>query len=167
MSQFSATYGKDSSNPDTPPTPTSSPPADDVQGHYRQNPVPNGDTTFQTATDPYPQPAKRAAFPAESAPSSPARAEYPQSPTAAEGSPSASPTGRARSSSRPQSMIQTYQPTPMDVNEDTIPELQPIFTFLNSHQNKLYQEGYFLKLDDQDSRKSHLSRLSDEGAAPC
>lgn len=49
-------------------------------------------------------------------------------------------------------MVQTYQPTLMDVNEDTIPELQPIFTFLNSHQNKLYQEGYFLKLDDQDTR---------------
>ncbi|KAM0287745.1 hypothetical protein ACHAQH_000276 [Verticillium albo-atrum] len=39
----------------------------------------------------------------------------------------------------------------MDVNEDTIPELQPIFTFLNSHANKLYQEGYFLKLDDQNT----------------
>jgi len=50
-------------------------------------------------------------------------------------------------------MVQTYQPTLMDVTEDTIPELQPIFTFLNSHQNKLYQEGYFLKLDDQDSRR--------------
>jgi hypothetical protein len=49
-------------------------------------------------------------------------------------------------------MVQTYQPTLMDVNEDTIPELLPIFTFLNSHQNKLYQEGYFLKLDDQDTR---------------
>lgn len=49
-------------------------------------------------------------------------------------------------------MVQTYQPMLMDVNADTIPELQPIFTFLNSHQNKLYQEGYFLKLDDQDTR---------------
>lgn len=38
----------------------------------------------------------------------------------------------------------------MDVSEDTLPELQPIFTLLNSHTNKLYQEGYFLKLDDQD-----------------
>ena len=54
-------------------------------------------------------------------------------------------------------MVQTYQPTLMDVTEDTIPELQPIFTFLNSHQNKLYQEGYFLKLDDQDSRKCSLA----------
>jgi hypothetical protein len=49
------------------------------------------------------------------------------------------------------SMIQTYQPSVMDVAHDTLPELQPIFTFLNSHGNKLYQEGYFLKLDDQDN----------------
>ncbi|KAJ8107541.1 hypothetical protein ONZ43_g6701 [Nemania bipapillata] len=40
----------------------------------------------------------------------------------------------------------------MDINQDTIPELQPIFTFLNSHANKLYQEGYFLKLDDQNTQ---------------
>jgi hypothetical protein len=40
----------------------------------------------------------------------------------------------------------------MDISEDTIPELQPVFAFLNSHSNKLYQEGYFLKLDDQDTR---------------
>ncbi|KAK7753727.1 hypothetical protein SLS62_004351 [Diatrype stigma] len=39
----------------------------------------------------------------------------------------------------------------MDVTEDTIPELQPIFHFLNGHANKLYQEGYFLKLDDQNT----------------
>lgn len=40
----------------------------------------------------------------------------------------------------------------MDITEDTIPELQPIYSFLNSHSNKLYQEGYFLKLDDQNTR---------------
>lgn len=50
-------------------------------------------------------------------------------------------------------MVQTYQPRIMDVNEDTIPELQPVFSYLNSHSNKLYHEGYFLKLDDQNSRK--------------
>lgn len=50
------------------------------------------------------------------------------------------------------SMVQTYQPPTMEVAGDTIPELQPIFTFLNSHANKLYQEGYFLKLNDLDSR---------------
>ncbi|KAI1417127.1 hypothetical protein F5Y13DRAFT_185960 [Hypoxylon sp. FL1857] len=59
---------------------------------------------------------------------------------------------RSRSTSRPLSMVQAYQPPLMDVNEDTIPELQPIFTFLNSHANKLYQEGYFLKLDDQNTQ---------------
>ncbi|KAG9240016.1 hypothetical protein BJ878DRAFT_528740 [Calycina marina] len=58
---------------------------------------------------------------------------------------------RQRASSRPMSMVQTYQPPTMYVEKDTLPELQPIFTFLNSHGNKLYQEGYFLKLDDQDT----------------
>ena len=61
------------------------------------------------------------------------------------------------SSSRPMSMIQTYQPPLMEIAQDTIPELQPIFTFLNSHSNKLYQEGYFLKLHDLDSRKSRAT----------
>ncbi|KAL2072494.1 hypothetical protein VTL71DRAFT_11837 [Oculimacula yallundae] len=58
---------------------------------------------------------------------------------------------RAQSGSRPMSMVQTYYPSMMDVSQDTLPELQPIFTFLNSHANKLYQEGYFLKLDDQNT----------------
>lgn len=49
-------------------------------------------------------------------------------------------------------MMQTYQPPQVDVAQDTPPELQPIFSFLNSHSNKLYQEGYFLKLHDLDSR---------------
>lgn len=53
-------------------------------------------------------------------------------------------------------MVQTYQPRIMDVNEDTIPELLPVFSYLNSHSNKLYHEGYFLKLDDQNSRKSSI-----------
>jgi CCR4-NOT transcriptional complex subunit CAF120 len=52
------------------------------------------------------------------------------------------------------SMMQTYQPPTMDVSEGTLPELQPIFQYLNSHSNKLYQEGYFLKLFDLDARKS-------------
>lgn len=50
------------------------------------------------------------------------------------------------------SMVGAYQPPLMDM-QDTIPELLPIFTFLNSHSNKLYQEGYFLKLNDLDTRK--------------
>ena len=51
-------------------------------------------------------------------------------------------------------MIGGYQPPLMEIAQDTIPELLPIFTFLNSHSNKLYQEGYFLKLNDLDTRKS-------------
>jgi CCR4-NOT transcriptional complex subunit CAF120 len=61
-----------------------------------------------------------------------------------------------RMSSRPMSMVQTYQPPLMELTQDTLPELQPIFTYLNSHGNKLYQEGYFLKLDDQNSRRHML-----------
>ncbi|KAI2606551.1 hypothetical protein GGR54DRAFT_644166 [Hypoxylon sp. NC1633] len=86
-------------------------------------------------------------------PASPSRVNHDSSPVA--DSPISRDTHRrttSRSSSRPLSMIQAYQPPLMDVNEDTIPELQPIFTFLNSHANKLYQEGYFLKLDDQNTQ---------------
>ncbi|TID16321.1 hypothetical protein E6O75_ATG11439 [Venturia nashicola] len=61
-------------------------------------------------------------------------------------------SGSSRPSSRPASMVQTFQPPLMEVATDTPPELQPIFTFLNSHSNKLYQEGYFLKLHDLDGR---------------
>ena len=62
----------------------------------------------------------------------------------------------SRASVRPMSMIQTYQPPVMEVGQDTLPELQRIFTFLNSHSNKLYQEGYFLKFHDTDSRTSAI-----------
>lgn len=48
----------------------------------------------------------------------------------------------------------------MEIAQDTIPELQPIFSFLNSHSNKLYQEGYFLKLNDLDTRMTTLSDWS-------
>lgn len=57
-----------------------------------------------------------------------------------------------RFSLRPTSMAFSLNPPLMDITEDTLPELFPIFTFLNSHSNKLYQEGYFLKLNDLDSR---------------
>jgi len=57
------------------------------------------------------------------------------------------------------SMIQTYQPPIMEVSQDTLPEMQRIFTFLNSHSNKLYQEGYFLKFHDTDTRTSTFSPL--------
>jgi hypothetical protein len=52
------------------------------------------------------------------------------------------------------SMIQTYQPPVMELGADTLPELFRIFSFFNSHSNKLYQEGYFLKFHDTDSRTS-------------
>lgn len=69
-------------------------------------------------------------------------------------SPTPAKTRHERSQSlRPASMIGGYQPPLMEIAHDTIPELAPIFTFLNSHSNKLYQEGYFLKLNDLDSRK--------------
>ena len=67
-------------------------------------------------------------------------------------SPRSQPRTDEQPSSRPMSMIQTYQPPVMEVSQDTLPELQRIFTFLNSHSNKLYQEGYFLKFHDTDSR---------------
>ena len=51
-------------------------------------------------------------------------------------------------------MIIAYQPPMMEIAKDTPPELQPIFSHLNGHTNKLYQEGYFLKLHDLDSRKA-------------
>jgi CCR4-NOT transcriptional complex subunit CAF120 len=66
-----------------------------------------------------------------------------------------------RVSSRPMSMVQTYQPPLMELTQDTLPELQPIFTFLNSHGNKLYQEGYFLKLDDQNTCRTNCRYLYD------
>jgi CCR4-NOT transcriptional complex subunit CAF120 len=34
---------------------------------------------------------------------------------------------------------------------ENIEELLPVFSFLSSHSNKLYQEGYFLKLNDLDT----------------
>lgn len=69
----------------------------------------------------------------------------------------ASTPSRARAdsraaNSRPLSMVQSYNPPQMEMANDTPPELMPIFGLLNSHSNKLYQEGYFLKLHDLDSR---------------
>ncbi|EEA21560.1 hypothetical protein TMatcc_009021 [Talaromyces marneffei ATCC 18224] len=52
---------------------------------------------------------------------------------------------------RPASMVFTYQPPRTEIAHDTLPELLPIFTFMNSHSNKMYQEGYFLKLNDLDT----------------
>lgn len=54
----------------------------------------------------------------------------------------------ARSTSRPISMLQPYTPPRVSVERETLPELQPIFNFMNNHSEKLYTEGYFLKLAD-------------------
>ncbi|KAJ5688662.1 hypothetical protein N7462_003054 [Penicillium macrosclerotiorum] len=67
-----------------------------------------------------------------------------------------SPTGGSTSrgegiGSRPASMIFSRNPPLITHAEDTPPELSPIFTYLNIHTNKVYQEGYFLKLNDQDT----------------
>lgn len=49
-------------------------------------------------------------------------------------------------------MAFTYQPHQTQIAHDTLPELMPIFTFMNGHSNKSYQEGYFLKLNDLDTQ---------------
>ncbi|KAJ5084845.1 hypothetical protein NUU61_009424 [Penicillium alfredii] len=53
--------------------------------------------------------------------------------------------------SRPASTVFSRNPPLMQQEEDTPPELSPIFSFLNIHTNKVYHEGYFLKLSDLDS----------------
>lgn len=152
MSQFS-TGG--SSRDSYTPSPSKTPPPSSVpyskpdfhtQSH--QNTPPPPPTYAQTYSQ----------EPSTPTPTSPVGPDHDHSPI---GEPPAPLQGhsrtRSRSSSRPLSMVQAYQPPLMDVNQDTIPELQPIFTFLNSHGNKLYQEGYFLKLDDQNTRTFNLS----------
>jgi len=54
-------------------------------------------------------------------------------------------------------MIFSRNPPLMEQAVDTPPELSPIFSFLNIHTNKVYQEGYFLKLNDQDTCECFLS----------
>ncbi|KAK5946094.1 hypothetical protein PMZ80_000233 [Knufia obscura] len=54
------------------------------------------------------------------------------------------------STARPSSMIYT-PPTIGPAANEEIEELKPVFSYLSSHGNKLYQEGYFLKLDDLDT----------------
>lgn len=71
------------------------------------------------------------------------------------GTPSASPNLGRRAASRPTSM--SMPPGQIDMSQETPPELQPVFSYLNSHSNKLYQEGYFLKLHDLDSRRAACS----------
>ena len=55
---------------------------------------------------------------------------------------------------RPQSMLFAYTPPIADIaTENALPELQPIFSFLNGHAHKTYHEGYLLKLNDLDLSK--------------
>ncbi|KAL4925171.1 PH domain protein [Aspergillus undulatus] len=56
-----------------------------------------------------------------------------------------------RRMSRPGSMVFTHNPPFMQLAEDTPAELTRIFSYMNSHANKLYYEGYFLKLNDLDT----------------
>ncbi|EXJ70967.1 uncharacterized protein A1O5_05960 [Cladophialophora psammophila CBS 110553] len=79
---------------------------------------------------------------------SPSPARYQESPTPTE-TPRTTPR-TDRVASRPASMV--YTPPSMELErENHIEELKPVFSFLSSHSNKLYQEGYFLKLNDLDT----------------
>ncbi|KAL2182702.1 hypothetical protein L209DRAFT_601529 [Thermothelomyces heterothallicus CBS 203.75] len=152
IAQLSAPH-RDSATP-THPADTSSPKSDSL--HTKPS-LPKQHARTDSADSPASADAKRdLASDAPSASSAtttpPSEGEHAATPTSVDNSPSSSPARRSRRSSRPLSMVQTYHPPVMAVNEQTLPELQPIFTLLNSHANKLYQEGYFLKLDDQDIR---------------
>ncbi|KAI0125543.1 PH domain-containing protein [Xylariales sp. AK1849] len=150
MSQFSTGSPRDSFSASPAP-----PPQNEAYNSKADFNPPHQNHTVPSAHD-APPPTYAQGYtdePSTPVPSSPVRPNYDHSPVA--DSPStavAHNTTRGRSNSRPMSMVMTYHPPLMDVNEDTIPELQPIFTFLNSHANKLYQEGYFLKLDDQNTQ---------------
>ncbi|ODH25187.1 hypothetical protein ACO22_05236 [Paracoccidioides brasiliensis] len=50
---------------------------------------------------------------------------------------------------RPASAAYLQSPL-MDVAPETVPELEPVFNYLSGQANKLYQEGYLLKLNDLD-----------------
>ncbi|OTB15887.1 hypothetical protein K445DRAFT_300674 [Daldinia sp. EC12] len=158
MSQFSGSHhfqhnGDPKNDHSASPTPSSSPPNGQAPtSNGKLNSAPTNKSHhiinvggFRTRT--------RARAVSTPIPASPARVNHDNSPI--DINPISTETHRrtiSRTSKRPLSMVQTYQPPLMDINEDTIPELQPIFTFLNSHANKLYQEGYFLKLDDQNTQ---------------
>ncbi|KAL4913919.1 hypothetical protein BDW62DRAFT_155557 [Aspergillus aurantiobrunneus] len=62
-----------------------------------------------------------------------------------------SPSKAERRMSRPGSTLFSHNPPFMQLAEDTPAELQRIFSYMNSHANKLYYEGYFLKLNDLDT----------------
>lgn len=101
-----------------------------------------GGDDSNASTSRSPQPTQKPHAPTSDTPSPPLQ------PSTTSGT--STPTRWSRNS-RPPSMAFTYSPSLMDIAEDTPPELQPIFGFLNSHANKLYHEGYFLKLNDLDT----------------
>lgn len=88
------------------------------------------------------------------------RVPTPDSPTSSAPSHTPPRTGGGVVSSRPGSML--FQQPLMETSRDTEPELVPIFQYLNSHSNKLYQEGYFLKLNDLDTSESPMSKWDTE-----
>jgi CCR4-NOT transcriptional complex subunit CAF120 len=108
-------------------------------------------------SSPSPQPPARARpddLPSSSRDLSSSREHVPTPDSPTSSAPSHTPpkTGGGNTSSRPGSMI--FQQPLMETSRDTEPELIPIFQYLNSHANKLYQEGYFLKLNDLDTSES-------------
>ncbi|PWY95647.1 hypothetical protein BO94DRAFT_600249 [Aspergillus sclerotioniger CBS 115572] len=83
----------------------------------------------------------------------PKRVDTPSSdtPSPLDASPiSGTPNTERRVLSRPESALFSHNPPLLELSQDTLPELQPIFGYLNTHANKLYHEGYFLKLNDLD-----------------
>ena len=85
----------------------------------------------------------------------PKRVDTPSSdtPSPLDASPiSGTPNTERRVLSRPESALFSHNPPLLELSQDTLPELQPIFGYLNTHANKLYHEGYFLKLNDLDIR---------------
>jgi hypothetical protein len=71
-----------------------------------------------------------------------------------------SPSKADRRMSRPGSTVFSHNPPFMQLAEDTPAELQRIFSYLNSHTNKLFYEGYFLKLNDLDNSRYYLLHTS-------
>ncbi|KAI5798876.1 hypothetical protein EDC01DRAFT_628728 [Geopyxis carbonaria] len=55
------------------------------------------------------------------------------------------------------SMMQPYKPPRVSIEAETLPELHHILNFMNNHSEKVYTEGYFLKLTDllHDGKAGH------------
>lgn len=148
ISQFSALH-RDSKTP----TPAPSPP-NDLRIRDDSDPKPYSPTVSLPTPAPSPPQLRDSREPSPDGPS-PIFDKVPEPAVASSTTPVNDPfaqsvTGKRRSNSRPLSMVLSSQQPLMESNEEIIPELQPIFALLSSHANKLYQEGYFLKLDDQD-----------------